>query len=244
MLNTYKPTIAALLLTLGSAGGLAMDETLANQGADLIAGAVGSVLTLILFGLKLWRSRASAPQAGGNSSGKDGLSGLIVALLLLPLLSLGACASRVSTDTPAQKLFAIQSDLQIAQRFILAYAETPLADNDIVQHLYEAQHVAVRAVMAAQAVIRSGNNASVPAAIAAAGSLVESVYSLLSQYGVIPKAEARLEARPRLAFAQAQRPPPQSPPPQSPPAYRPALHIAPLGPGLSLPLDLATLDLE
>lgn len=227
MLNTYKPTIAALLLTLGSAGGLAMDETLANQGADLIAGAVGSVLTLILFGLKLWRTRASAPQAGSNSNNAGGLTGLIVALLLLPLLSLAACASRVETDTPAQKLFAIQSDLQIAQRFILTYAETPLADPDIVQHLYAAQHVAVRAVMAAQAVIRAGNNASVPAAIAAAGALVESVYGLLTDYGVLPKAEAHLHERPRLDYAQQQRPPPLI-----------VYHIAPYGPGLTFPLDL------
>ncbi|WP_374631798.1 hypothetical protein [Ferrovibrio sp.] len=222
MLNTYKPTIASLLLTLGSYGGLAMDEQLASQGADIIAGAVGAVITLILFVLKLWRSRASAPQVGGNSNrnGTDGF-GLVIAVLLLPLFSLSACAVRVDTETPAQKLFAIQSDLQIAQRFILAYAETPLANRDVVLHLYEAQHAAVQAVMAAQAVIRSGNNASIPAAIAAAGSLVESVYGYLTQYGVIPKPEARSSA------PQAQRAPPLL-----------VYHIAPLGPGLTFPLEL------
>lgn len=177
--RTIIGALVSLLCTAAGAIGYQVAPELQGEitGVLISAGAVAGA-ALSIYG----RLKATRPI---SAAGK-GAATLAVAFLLLGGLAFGgpiACASAELAKasqpaTPAQRLYAIQADYNSALAAAVAYAESDAADPNIKAAIASADRAAYRAIGAAQSAVRSGDDATIAVAIAAAGAAV----SELSRY--------------------------------------------------------------
>lgn len=130
------------------------------------------------------RFRAERPlrllSTGGGDPG-GGIARLFLLAFLFGALAVTgpvACASKVETETPQQQVYAIKSDLVAVQTVAATMVESPQTPAVIVTAIRTANAVAVAAVDAAEAAVRGGDPATVPALIAAAVEAVDQFHQL------------------------------------------------------------------
>lgn len=104
---------------------------------------------------------------------------LAIAFLLLGGLALGgptACASyqvaKAESASPAATVYAITADYNATMSVAVAYAESDLADPEVVQVLARLDRVAFGTISQAQAAVRAGDGAAAALAVAAARAAV------------------------------------------------------------------------
>lgn len=158
--RTIIGALVSLLAVLAGAIGLPLTETDQVQLTNVLValgGAAGTLLTI------LGRIRASRPVKGGGVPP-------LAAFALMAALGLGgpvACAY-TAAETPAQKIYAIQSDYQAVQRVATAYLETDRAGTEVVAAIRRLDAAAYSAVGEARRAVRVGDSPAIPAALAAA----------------------------------------------------------------------------
>ena len=182
--STIIGALVSLLCTAAGAFGVAIAPELQGELTNILiaaGGVVGAALTV--YG----RIKASRPIAlrGGGTAAK-----VAVALLLLTSLTFGgpvACASyalsQAEASTPAQRLYAVHADYNTALAAAVAYAESPLADRDVVRVIERLADQAIGAIRAARAAMLAGEDARVAVAIAAANAAVAELAAYVTRQG-------------------------------------------------------------
>lgn len=201
-MNDSKPwylsrTIIGVLISLLSKGLVALGY---NPSPDIEADLVNLVLLAIGFAgdaLAVY-GRVKATKGIGRRPGDGdpplGVGALAATLLLAASLAgpLAACATPAA-DTPAQRVYALQADLNAGLAVVNAYVHSPdaAARPQVKQSLKSLAATAVAAVLSAQAAVRDGNDAVVPAAVAAASRAVSELGAYLTAHRIAEAADAR-----------------------------------------------------
>ncbi|MBS4046169.1 MAG: hypothetical protein KG075_07495 [Alphaproteobacteria bacterium] len=181
-----------LVLGVFAALGVTLAPETANEYAEALV-----TIGIALFGLgNAWLiKRRNAAQAivvaqGDNAAPvKTGLppsaSVLLMALLLLPLLSLSACNTfKGQIETDAQRVYAIDTDFQHATRLALGYVESPTADPLVKATIKKLWLAADNALAEAQTAVRAGTDPKLPALISLASDAVNELVAYLLSRGL------------------------------------------------------------
>lgn len=99
-------------------------------------------------------------------------------MAVLLALALGACAAQ-EAETPAQTVYALQSDYAAAQVAALGYLESAAPTPTVVAAIRDADAAAMDALTAAQTAVRAGDNPALPALIATARHAVRQLARLV-----------------------------------------------------------------
>lgn len=173
----YRTLIVNALMVAFGLAGTTISPELATQYADLFIMLWGVINVLLrkittgpMFATTTPPTTGSAGDSGGTVVKAIGAL-LIVGALGLPL---GGCAIPVA-ETPAQKVFALQSDLETAQEAALAVVTAPGVPAPVKAAIKDAEAVAVVAVLAAQNAVRTGGDTPVLALIDAAQDAIDAL---------------------------------------------------------------------
>lgn len=128
---------------------------------------------------------ATGPISKGRG-GKAPLGPLAAIALMILLAAAGpiACAS-VEARTPAQRVYAIESDLLLPLATAKAYVERADADPDTKATIKRLVAGIDNAVNSAQTAVRAGDSPTIPAAIAAATTAAGELLAYLKQRGIL-----------------------------------------------------------
>lgn len=173
--KTFWANILALIAAVSGSLGLDLGLDPETQ-ASIALGAV-AVVNIVLRAVTKGPVQVKGPPSAA----------MVLLLALGGGLAVSACAYRVA-ETPAQQIYAVEVEYQNAQRTILAYATSSLADATVVGHLKRLDRLAHDAVTAARAAARSGDGALLPSALAAAQGAVREIIIYLREKGVLSDA--------------------------------------------------------
>lgn len=164
--KTILGTLLSALGTVAAVFGVQITPDMQAELATAIPLAItGAGTVLAIFG------RLRAQVSVGLGKGNDGGVLAILVAGVLSVVLLAACAAPVA-DTPAQRVYAAQSDYAAAQLVALAYIENPSAKPAVVTAIRTADALAHAALAKAQAAARDGDDPAAPALIAAADQAV------------------------------------------------------------------------
>lgn len=181
-----------LVTAVFTALGITLAPETANEYATALV-TIGGGLWAIINALLIKRRNAAqaiiVAQGDNAAPVKTGLppsaSVLLMALLLLPLLSLSACNTfkgQIATD--AQRVYAIDTDFQHATRLALGYVESPTADPLVKATIKKLWAAADNALTEAQAAVRAGGDPKMPALISLASDAVNELVAYLLSRGL------------------------------------------------------------
>jgi hypothetical protein len=166
-----------LVTALATAAGVTLAPETATEYAEALV-TIGGGIWVIINGFLIKRRLAKAPT--GKSDVGTAL-GLILALLIVGG-GLTACASRVA-ETPAQEMYGIERDFNVAQSLIISYFNSGHATVEAKAVLKKLEAAAYDSIIAAQAAVQAGNDPKIPAALAAARHAVSEILSYLKASG-------------------------------------------------------------
>lgn len=195
LVKKHGKVLAFNLLTfLIGIAGITMAPELIDQYAEALTTAIVGLCIIgngLLIKFKGKQEAAEIVVAQGDNAApvKTGLppsaSVLLMALLLLPLLSLSACNTfkgQIATD--AQRVYAIDTDFQHATRLALGYVESPTADPLVKATIQKLWVAADNALTEAQSAVRAGGDPNMPALISLASDAVNELVAYLLARGL------------------------------------------------------------
>lgn len=187
--RTIWGVIVALLAQVISRWGYDLTPALQGEVVNVILDAVSAGgAGLAIFG-RVKASKAIAPVAV-----RSGVAKALVTAMLLGGLALGgptACAgytiAQAEDPTPAQVIYAAQSEYNKALHAAAVYVESDIADEEVVAVLHRLSTAATETILDAQKAVRSGGGESpaAAAAVTAAHHAVEAFVDYLTSKGIL-----------------------------------------------------------
>ncbi|MBO6771744.1 MULTISPECIES: hypothetical protein [unclassified Thalassospira] len=184
-------TIIGALVSLISTLCASLGVTIAPEMQTEIVTALVAFGGVVGTGLSIY-GRIKASHTIGKVD-KNAIRSIAIALLIFGGIGLGgpvACASytayQTEDATPAQTVFALQSDYNTALVAATEFVRSPQTDPataDIVKRLEIAAHDALKE---AQGAVRAGDSPAIPVAISAARSALAEFGAYLSKKGALP----------------------------------------------------------
>jgi len=176
--------VAAVLPLLGLFGvSLSAEDQL--QLVNVIVALATSVAGVVAIVGRLKADRPIGKADDGFPAGfGHGLAVLLIAVTMVG--SLSACAVQ-QAETPAQRVFALQGQLNGLLATVDHYVHSPdaAARPEVKEALQRATVTAVAAVKSAQAAVRSGRDPAIPAALAAAGAAVAELSAAIAKHNLL-----------------------------------------------------------
>lgn len=163
--------LASVVQMFGYAIPAALQVEIVNA-VILLATAGGAVLAIV--------GRIRAETKIGPAKGGSGPTGAALAIGLAVFLSpmVTACAS-FAAQTPAQTVYAIQSDYAAAQAAAVTYIQSDQTNPRVVKAIQTADATAWDALQAAQIAVREGSDPAAPALIETARHAVQMLAELV-----------------------------------------------------------------
>lgn len=165
-----------LVTALATAAGVTLAPETATEYAEALV-TVGGAAWVIINGFLIKRRLSKA----ANTSGAGSALGLMLGLLIVGG-GLTACASRVA-ETPAQTIYGIERDFNVAQSLIISYFNSGHATTEAKAVLKKLEAAAYDSIVAAQVAVQAGNDPKIPAVLAAARHAVSEILSYLKASG-------------------------------------------------------------
>lgn len=185
--KTIIGAVVSMVSTLLASFGVAIAPEMQTEIVTTFVafgGVIGSGLSIY--------GRIKASHTITKAAGTD-LRSIALALLLFGGLAFAgpvACASYAAYEaedaTPAQTVFALQSDYNAALATAAEFVRSPDTDPDVADTIRRLEVAAHSSLMAAQEAVRAGNSPTIPVAIAAARSAMSEFGDYLIRKGALP----------------------------------------------------------
>ncbi|MBC06341.1 hypothetical protein [Thalassospira sp.] len=185
--KTIIGAVVSLVSTLLASFGVAIAPEMQTEIVTVLisfGGVIGTCLSIY--------GRISAKHTIGKIN-KSAVRSIAIALLVFGGLGLAgpiACASYTAYEaeeaTPAQTVFALQSDYNAALATATEFVRSPNTDPDVADTIRRLEIAAHDALMTAQKAVRSGDSPTIPVAISAARSAMTEFGRYLAEKGALP----------------------------------------------------------